>query len=160
MQKHKKTHKNGKQQTEIGDETVSSDVVTTISDGQDLSTLTDGQHFFYVTSDQSQLLITTIADETGLTTGANIEYDSSLIALPTESQQVDLANLDNCQKDVMDSQEGDCVLAVVSEEGSEEGPDGNQTIEYITQDGNCIRISLPSNVDPYANVSEYFTDLN
>ena len=157
LQKHKKTHKNGKHEAEHY-QTGSSGVATTITGN--LSTLTDGQQYFYVTADQSQLLITTVGDQ-GSATGANIEYDSSLIALQTESQEVDLASLDNRQEAITDSaEEEECVLAVISEEGAEENPDGNQTVEYITQDGNCIRISLPSNVDPYAHVSEYFSNFN
>jgi len=153
LQKHKKTHKNV-EQAELVDGTGSNAAANVVDNQEDstnaLSTLTDGQHFIYVTSDQSQLLITTIGNQTGLPvleTDEAIEYDPSPIPLQTEQHQV----VENSETPTLNNHQ--------EEEGIEHSG-GNQTVEFITQDGNRIRLTLPLNVDPYENVSEYLSNLN
>ena len=154
MQKHKKTHKNG-EQAELADGT-GLNAAANVADNQEdstnaLSTLTDGQHFIYVTNDQSQLLITTIGNQTGLPvfgTDEAIECDPSLISLQTEPHH----GVETSETPTLNNNH--------QEEEAIEHSGGNQTVEFITQDGNRIRLTLPSNVDPYKNVSEYLSNLN
>jgi len=93
-------------------------------------------------------LITTIGDQTGLPglgTKETIELESSLISLQAEQHQV--------------SEASETPIILQQEERIEQS-EVNQTVEFITQDGNRIRLTLPPNVDSYENVSEYLSNLN